>query len=121
MAASATPTQNDPKRLVTAAQLGSRNGTLYTAASSERGTRLTALVLVNDTTTSATATIYIVETGGTAGVANIIANAVTIPGDGFPVHIDVRGIIMNASDTIQGLASAASQITYHICGIEMKA
>jgi hypothetical protein len=114
-----TPTANVPKRLITPTQLAASVGTLYTSPSGQKGTRITEIILINTGSASTTATLYHVPSGGTAGVTNVIANAIIIPADGFPVILDLGGVIMNASDTIQGLAGAASQITIHIFGIEM--
>jgi hypothetical protein len=115
----ATPTDNQPKRLIAPTQLTASVATLYTSPSGQKGTRLTAIILINDSTAAQTATLHLVPPMGTAGDDNIICKAATVPGDGFPVVLDARGLIMNASDTIQGKASAATTVTIHISGIEM--
>jgi len=114
-----TPTINVPKRLITPTQLGTSASTLYTSPAGQKGTRITSILLVNTGASSTTATLYHVPSGGTAGATNVIANAIIVPADGFPVILDLGGVIMNASDTIQGLADAASQVTVHMFGIEM--
>ena len=115
----ATPTVNEPKRLIAATQLAAAIGTIYTSPAGQKGTRLTAIILVNDSTSAETATLHLVPSGDAAGDDTIICKALSVPGDGFPVTLDVRGLIMNASDTIQGLASVAATITVHMSGIEM--
>lgn len=115
----ATPTVNEPKRLIAPTQLAAGVAILYTSPAGQKGTRLTEILLVNDTTTAATVTLYHVPAAGAPGVTNLIMNAASVPGDGFPVIINFRGHVMNANDTIRGFASAANQITIHLSGIEM--
>lgn len=107
-----TPTKPDP------VQLGTSASTLLTAGAS--GALLTMLVLVNDTTTSVTATLYYVPSGGTAGDDNIICKDINVPSDGMPINLlDILHLAqfpMEASGTIQGLASAANQVTVQIGG-----
>jgi len=114
-----TPTKNVPKRLVDSVQLGTSSSTLYTSPAGQKGTRITAIVLVNTGTSSTTATLYLVKSGDSDANSNMLVNAITIPADGFPVVLDFDGVIMNAGDFIDGLAGVTNQITVHIFGIEM--
>ncbi|OGO08260.1 MAG: hypothetical protein A2Y61_05615 [Chloroflexi bacterium RBG_13_60_13] len=121
MTAGATPTKNDPKPLASG-QLATSVGTLYTAPAGERGCRLTGILLVNDTTTNVTVTLYHVASGASPGDNNIICKALTVPADGAAILVPGSDrMILTASQTIQGLASAATQATYHLYGIEMAA
>jgi len=121
MAAGATPTKNDPKWLAQG-QLTASDAVLYTAVTSERGTRVTKLMLVNDTTSNVTVTLWLSHGGGAGVDADLIAKEITIPADGMPVDIPAaNGIILDADDEIRGLASTTTQVTYLICGIEMAA
>ena len=96
-----TPTKPDP------VQLGTSASTLLTAGAS--GALLTMLILVNDTTTAVT-----------AGDDNIICKDINVPSDGMPINLlDILHLAqfpMEASGTIQGLASAANQVTVQIGG-----
>lgn len=114
----ATPTVYTPKNLVDAAQLAGSAGTLYTVPASTT-TKLTNITLVNDTTSAVTATIYVVPNGGSAGVTNILINAMGVPTDGSPLILEFGEFYMETGATIQGLASAADQVTYHISGVEL--
>ena len=99
------------------AQLTGSATTLYTATGTKF--QLKTIVLVNDTTTAVTATIYLVPSGGTAGVDNILVNAIAIPTDGSPLVLEFEELYLETSGTIQGLASTTAQVTYHISGKEL--
>mgnify|MGYP001610668868 FL=1 len=99
------------------AQLTGSATTLYTATGTKF--QLTTIVLVNDTTTAVTATIYLVPSGGTAGVGNILVNAIAVPTDGSPLVLSFDELYLETSGTIQGLASTTDQVTYHISGKEL--
>ncbi len=115
-----TPTSNEPSLLAAPGQLGVAAAVLYTSpAGPALGTRLTAMVLVNDTTTAATVTLYHVVGAGAPAVADLIANGISVPGDGYPVILPLSGITLNPADTWQALASVAAQISWHLYGIEM--
>ncbi len=118
MAAGATPTKNDPKSLAQG-QLAGAAASLYSAPA-ERGVRLLSILLVNDTTTNVTATIYIDPDGSTRDDTTILCKDITIPADGVAVFVPGSDkVMLNASGDIGGDASAANQVTYHISGIEM--
>lgn len=115
-----TPTVNEPSMLAAPGQLGVAAAILYTSpAGPAVGTRLTEMVLVNDTTTAVTATLYHVVGAGAPAVADLIANQISIPGDGYPVILQLSGITLNPGDTWQALASVAAQVSWHLYGIEM--
>lgn len=114
-----TPSVLTPKRLVTPAQLTGSATTLYTVPTGTT-TQIKQIILCNDTTSAVTATLYLVPTGGSAGVTNLILNAKAIPTDGSPlIYAFDEGLIMNAGDTLQGLASTTAQVTYHVTGDEL--
>lgn len=115
----ATPTVITPKRLVTPAQLTGSSTTLYTVPASTT-TQVKQIVLVNDTTSAVTATLYIVPSGSSADDTTILIKAKSIPTDGTPYILAFdEGFLLNAADTIRGLASTTAQVTYHITGDEM--
>jgi len=114
----ATPTVYTPKALVTPSQLAGTAGTIYTVAASTT-TQINQIILVNDTTSAVTATLYLVESGGSAGVANLLLNAKTIPTDGSPLIYEFTQLFMDTGDTLQALASTADQVTIHLTGVEL--
>lgn len=67
--------------------------------------------LVNTTAAAATATLYAVPSGGTAGVGNAFLSAKTIAANDY---LDVDVPIMPAGAFIQGLSGTASAITAHM-------
>ena len=117
----ATPTVYTPKPLADPGQLGTTVGDppyLHTVSASTT-TKLTAIILVNSLTTSVTATLYLVPSGGSAGVTNLLLNAVDIPTSGTPLILEFDELYLETGATIQGLASSASQVTYHLSGVEL--
>lgn len=107
-------------------QLGSSNGTLYTAPSvssptgATQGALLKSLILCNTDSSARTVTIYLVESGGSAAANRAILSAATIaaatttvltfPDDTCP---------LDSGETVQGLASSASVVTYRINVVEL--
>lgn len=107
-------------------QLSNSNGTLYTAPSgtsptgSTQGAILKSLILCNTDSSARTVTIYVVESGGSAAANRAILSAASIPAnttvtftfpdDTFP---------MDGGETVQGLASTASVVTYRINVVEL--
>lgn len=114
----ATPTVYSPSALITPTQLAGTAGTIYTVPASTT-TQINQIILVNDTTSAVTATLYLVESGGSAGVTNLLLNAKAIPTDGSPLIYEFTQLFMDAGDTIQGLASTASQVTIHVSGVQL--
>jgi len=114
-----TPTTFIPKRLITPVQLANASAVLYTVPA-DTATKLTTIILCNDTTTSATATLHLCHHGDVEGVTNLIANAMSVP-PGPPVVLEFAGLYLNATDTIEGFASAADQIAIHLSGVEESA
>lgn len=66
--------------------------------------------LTNTSASVATATLYAVPLGGTAGAANMLLNATSIPVNGY---VDVDIPILASGDFIQALSGTASAITAH--------
>jgi hypothetical protein len=90
--------------------LGTSNATLATAT---QNVLLDQITLVNTTTSTQTVTMYIVPSGGTAGVSNAIFAAGSILA-GQTVLITTEMTVLNGS-TIQGFASA-SGVTINLSG-----
>ena len=107
-------------------QLSNSNGTLYTSPSvssptgATQGALLKSIILCNTDSTARTVTIYLVESGGSAAANRAILSAATIaaatttvltfPDDTCP---------LDSGETVQGLASSASVVTYRINVVEL--
>jgi hypothetical protein len=107
-------------------QFGSSNGTLYTAPSvssptgATQGALLKSLIICNTDSSARTVTVYLVESGGSAAAnrailsgATVAANTTvifTFPDDTCP---------LDSGETVQGLASSASVVTYRINVVEL--
>ncbi len=116
----ATPTKFIPKK-VDAFQLANASAVVYTTPA-DTATKLVGVLLVNDTTTPVTATMYICPNGGGEDDTMIICKGMSIPSDGCPVSIPLQGDhYLNATDTIEAFASAANQVTCHISVVEEQA
>lgn len=114
-----TPTVYTPKPLVDPGQFTGSVTTVYTVPASTT-TKVTGIILVNDTTTAVTCTVYLVPSGGTAGPDNLLLNAIAIPTDGTPLIMEfAEGVYLETAATIQGLASITAQVTYHLSGVEL--
>ncbi len=106
-----------PKKLVASQQLTGSNATYYTATNVY--TIIDSAYLCNTTGGAVTATIDLVDSGGTAGVSERCISARSIAaGETYPCP-ELVGQILNPGDTIQGLASAATSITFRVSGREV--
>jgi len=118
-----TPTTIIPKK-VDAFQLPAASAVGYTVPA-DTATKIAGLVLCNDTTTPVSATLHICPNGGAEGPTNYLCNAVNVPSDGMPFPIPLTEgngeQLMNATDTIEGFASAADQVTVHLSIVEYSA
>ena len=115
-----TPTTFIPKTVATG-QLAAASAVLYTVPA---GTafKIVKIIMVNDTTTAVTATLHLCADGAGEGPTNYLAVAINVPSDGNPISVPAaEGHYLNATDTIEGFASAADQVTYHISGVEESA
>jgi len=111
-----TPTTFIPKRLITPVQLAAASAVLYTVPA-DTATKLTTIILCNDTTTTATATLHLCHHGDAEGVTNYLCRAMSVP-PCVPAVLEFAGLYLNATDTIEGFASAADQIAIHLSGVE---
>ena len=119
----ATPTVYTPKRLALPQQLPASTGTLYTSPAGKAGTQVTSIKLVNTTSAPVQATIYLVEGGGSAADNRALCKGFSVPADGLPYEL-LEGaeaqFYLNESDTIRGVAGAASSVTVHLSGVELE-
>ena len=109
--------QRLPKRLVDGSQLAATATTYYTTPANTL-TTISACTLTNTTAGAITATLYLVPSGGTAGVTNCIMSARTLAaGEGYNVGAAI-GQTLAAGGTLQGLAGSATSITLVASGYE---
>ena len=116
----ATPTVYTPRRLILPAILTTTNQRYYASPlASGLGTQIKEILLTNYSAQSSTATVYLVESGGSPTNNNTIISAVDIPTTGIPLLFEFDGLYMNAGDEIYAKASVASRIIIHISGVEL--
>lgn len=109
--------QRLPKRLVDGSQLTASAATYYTVPANTI-TTISACTLTNTTAGAVTATLYLVPSGGSAGVANCILSARVISaGESFNVGSAI-GQSMAAGGTLQAVAGSATSITLVASGYE---
>jgi len=106
-----------PKAIIQSQQLTASNVTYYTATNVR--THIDKMTLTNTTADAVTVTIDLVDSGGTAGVAERVISARSIAAGETYTCPEVVGHILNAGDSIQGLASAATSITIRASGREV--
>lgn len=107
-----------PKRLGQAV-LTNTAAALYTAPAST-STIVKTIAVANTTTSSATATVYLIPTPGTAGSAsdsNTVIPGVSIPANTTKVFTINQ--VMNASDVLAAKASVGTTLTVTVSGVEI--
>lgn len=106
-----------PKKLVSAQQLTGSNATYYTATNVY--TIIDSASICNTTAGAVTATIDLVDSGGSAAATERVISARSIAAGETYLCPELIGQILNPGDTIQGLASAATSLTLRISGREV--
>ena len=106
-----------PKRLVTPTQLGTTISTLYTATNVR--TLIDKVTLVNTSGGAVTADVHIVPSGGSATATNKLIAARSVAANETYTCPELVGHVMEASETIQALASAATAIGIRASGREV--
>jgi len=106
-----------PKAIIAAQQLTNANATYYTATNIK--TIIDKMTLTNTTAGAVTATIDLVDSGGSAGASERMISARSIAAGETYICPEVVGHVLNAGDTIQGLASANTSITIRASGREV--
>ncbi len=106
-----------PKGLIASQQLTGSNATYYTATNVR--TIIDKMTLCNTTAGAITATIDLVDSGGSAGATERIISARSIAAGETYTCPEAVGHILNPGDTIQGLASSATSITIRASGREV--
>lgn len=109
-----------PKRLVSGSQIAASATTYYTAATGTKA-RIDSLALTNTTGTGRTVTLYLVPSGGTAGVTNCVLSAYTVAAGETYVPPGIIGQWLESGGTLQAVASAATAVTLVASGVEWTA
>jgi hypothetical protein len=91
--------------------------TLYTVPSST-SVIVKQIVLCNTSASTASISLSIVPSGGTAGSANRIVGGYTVPANATQT-LDMSQV-MNTSDFISGLQGTASTVTVTISGVTIQ-
>lgn len=105
------------KKAFAPAQLTASAATYYTCPANTRA-NFKKLTVTNNDSSARTVTIYLVPSGGSAGVTNIITKTKTVAAAESADIYEVEGHSINASDFLQALADSASQVTIHGTVIE---
>lgn len=105
-----------PKRIVDGSQLTTSAATYYTSTGVK--TRIDAMALTNTTASAATATVYLVPSGGSASASNCVLSAKSInAGDTYIVPGAIAQWL-EAGGTLQALASANTTISIVASGVQ---
>ena len=81
--------------------------------------RILAATAVNDTTTAVTMTLYIVPSGESAGVANLVVNAQALNDSEAITVNEIVGHVIEVGEFLSGFASAADQVTLTVSVVEV--
>lgn len=103
------------KRLANPTQLGTSASTIYTAGVGVKAL-LKELVVSNISASAASFSMHVVPSGGTASSSNLMVPALSISPNSF-LTIDFNEVL-NAGDTLQAFASAATTINVMASGFE---
>lgn len=105
-----------PITLVQATQLPNAAAAQYTCPANSKVV-VRHGVFTNTTAGAVTCTVEIVPSGGSAGDPSKILDAFSIAAHTAYVSPEIAGVVLNAGDTIQAFASAATSISANISGI----
>lgn len=104
------------KRFCPVTTLTTGNTTLYTVTNPVVNGVLKQILVANYSASSATVTVYIVPSGGTAGNSNIVVPAVSISANST-ITLDITQV-MNQGDFLVATAGASSAINISVSGYE---
>lgn len=107
-----------PKKLIPGSQLTASVATYYTAPTNTK-TLVKKLTLTNNDTSARSVTIYLVPSGGSSGVTNILSNAVAVAPLSTYEAFEAEGHIVPAGGTIQAFADVAAKVTIQASGVEI--
>lgn len=103
--------------LVQAVQLPNAVGIQYTCPSASK-VIVRHVTFTNTTGGVITVTGEVVPSGGSTGAPSTIMSAQSIAGGATYVSPEFSGVVLNAGDTIQCFASAATSISMNASGIQ---
>jgi hypothetical protein len=102
--------------LVQGVQLPASVGIQYTAPSNSK-VIIRHATFCNTTAGAITVTAYIVPNGGSVGDPTTVISAQSLAGHAAYVSPELSGVVLNAGDTLQCFASAATSISLNASGI----
>jgi hypothetical protein len=105
-------------KLADGAQLGTTSSTLYTAPANTT-TKISDVTVCNTTTVARTVTVYVVESGGAANAASTIYSAFPVGPKETVTLSDLTGFVLEAADTLRGLADAATAVSIQASGVQI--
>lgn len=97
-------------KTITAAQLTASAATYYTAPSNTKSI-IKKLTFTNTDTVARTVTVYLIPSGGTAGVTNILISAQSIGAGECWECYAAQGQTLQAAGFLQALADVTSKVT----------
>ena len=99
-----------PKKAIVPAQITAAAATYYTVPANLRSI-VKKLTFTNSTAIARAVTVYLVPSGGTAGVTNILISARIVgPGETYECF-EAQGHVLNTGDFIQAFADLTATIT----------
>lgn len=104
------------KVLCASTQLTGSAATYITGAASQKTTITRARITNSDTATAYTFTVYRVASGGSAGSTNLLINARSVAPGGSDLCPELNGMVLDAGDTIQALASTTAKLNFTASG-----
>jgi hypothetical protein len=107
-----------PKKLMTPAQLTGSAATYYTSPTNGR-TVIKKMTFSNNDSSARTVTVYLIASGGSAGVTNILTIAKSLAASETWECTEAEGHIIGGGDFIQALADVTAKVTMHLSGVEM--
>jgi hypothetical protein len=97
-------------------QITNAAATYITAAAALKTVITRARVTNSDASVAYTFTLYRVPSGGSALAGNILVNARSVPVGGSDLVPELNGMVLNAGDTIQALASTTLKLNFTASG-----
>lgn len=99
-----------------AAQLLSNAVATYFTCPTAQAARIDSISFTNTDAGALTVTTYLVPSGGSAGIGNIVTSAQSIGAGKTFVSPNEVGQVLNPGDTIQMFASSASKVRVMVSG-----
>lgn len=107
------------KKLASPGQLTGTAATYYTCPSTVTNTSRIAFTFTNTDSAARTVTIYVFDSGGTAGVTNILTSAKSLAAGETWTCPDLLLHSLNPGDVVQAFADTTAKVAYHLSGVEM--